>query len=105
MKRNVFKRIIALFLCMTLILTTTNVKIAKADTVNTNELRSTVFDETVTNEPEIAIIDRMANEYFNYFKANGVTKEDIMDIAKSSVKDSNQKSSKIFNNKIDNLIN
>jgi len=90
---------------MTLILTTTNIKIAKADTANISAFRSTVFDETVTNEPEITIIDRMANEYFNYFKANGVTKEDIMDIANSSVNDSNQKSSKLFNNKLNNIIN
>ena len=77
MKNLLLKRSIALFVCLTLIISLCNGNIVKANTVNDNSLigSATIFNEDIVNDPEVALIDSIAKEYYNYFKDNNIEEE------------------------------
>jgi len=52
---------------------------AKADTIIAYQLGDitnlTIFNKEVESNPEVVLIDKLANEYYNYYVNNGVTQD------------------------------
>ena len=104
--KRIIKRFTALCLCLSLTIINFNSSMVKAETVNTDlsSMTATIFNNEVSDNPEIAIIDKIANEYYNYFVENGVTSEDVKEMVKSTGNEDLNKSTSLFSGKINNLI-